>query len=168
MKVLAVKANNRKRQFEVLVGSTLLAFPYSKAEPRPGPEDLVRGAAVDPELGREGFAFELRSGRAGTVHVEQVLEYNEDPGYLRDQLLYQLTVEAQRRVAASALSRRELARRLGTSPAQLYRLLDQTNYAKSIDPLLRLLRALGCDVQLHVRTRTTPLRTRGATLPSSR
>ena len=90
MKVLAVKANNRKRQFEVLVGSTLLAFPYSKAEPRPGPEDLVRGAAVDPELGREGFAFELRSGRAGTVHVEQVLEYDEDPGYLRDQLLYQL------------------------------------------------------------------------------
>ena len=71
-------------------------------------------AFVDRELGSEGFSFVLRSGREGTVHVEQVLEYNRDPGHLRDQLLYALTLEAQKRVKASALSRRELIRRLGT------------------------------------------------------
>ena len=70
----------------------------------------------------------LRSGRTGTVHVEQVLEYNQDPTYLRDLLLYRLTLEAQKRVAESPLSKREIVRRLGTSAAQLYRLLDQTNY----------------------------------------
>jgi len=73
------------------------------------------------------------------VHVEQVLEYNQDPTYLRDLLLYRLTLEAQKRVAKSPLSKREIVRRLGTSAAQLYRLLDQTNYRKSVDQLLALL-----------------------------
>jgi hypothetical protein len=86
--------------------------------------------------------------------VEQVLEYNRDPGYLRESLLYNLTLEAQKRVAASPLSRRELIRRLGTSATQFYRLLDQTNYRKSIDQLLSLLQVLDCEVRLVVRSKT--------------
>lgn len=62
-------------------------------------------------------------------------------------------VEAQRRLKKSALSRREVIRRLGTSPAQFYRLLDQTNYRKSVDHLLALLHVLDCDVRLVVRDR---------------
>ena len=54
----------------------------------------------------------------------------------------------------SKLSRREIIRRLGTSPAQLYRLLDQTNYRKSVDQMLSLLAALDCDVDLVVRAKT--------------
>lgn len=96
----------------------------------------------------------LASGKEGTVHIEQVLEYNQDPNYLRDALLYKLTVEAQRRAKASPLSKREIIRRLGTSAAQLYRLLDQTNYRKSIDQLLALLHVLDCDVDLLVRAKT--------------
>ena len=41
-------------------------------------------------------------------------------------------------------------RRLGTSAAQLYRLLDQTNYRKSVDQVLNLLHVLDCDVDLIV------------------
>jgi len=88
------------------------------------------------------------------VHVEQVLEYNQDPSHLRDILLYRLTLEAQKRVAKSPLSKREIVRRLGTSAAQLYRLLDQTNYRKSVDQVLVLLQVLNCDVDLVVRTKT--------------
>jgi len=87
------------------------------------------------------------------VHIEQVLEYNRDPGYLRDLLLYKLTLEAQKRVEASSLSRREMMRRLGTSAAQFYRLLDQTNYRKSVDQVLSLLQVLDCDVDLIVRAK---------------
>jgi hypothetical protein len=82
---------------------------------------------VDKEIGSEGLSYELASGDTGTIHIEQVLEYNNDPHYLRDQLLYKLTLEAQRRVAASPLSKREIIRRLGTSATQFYRLLDQTS-----------------------------------------
>ena len=63
-------------------------------------------------------------------------------------------LEAQKRVAKSPLSKREIVRRLGTSAAQLYRLLDQTNYRKSVDQLLALLQVLNCDVDLVVRTKT--------------
>jgi len=109
---------------------------------------------VDKEIGSEGFSYVLRSGREGTAHIEQVLEYNKDPDHLRDQLLYQLTVEAQKRVESSPLSRRELIRRLGTSATQFYRLLDQTNYRKSVDQLVSLLQLLDCDVKLVVRHKT--------------
>jgi hypothetical protein len=88
------------------------------------------------------------------VHVEEVLEYNQDPDYLRDLLLYRLTLEAQGRIATIPLARREIIRRLGTSPAQLYRLLDQTNYRKSVDQMLRLLQVLDCDVDLVVRAKS--------------
>ena len=154
MKIRSVKANNRRRVFEVRVGTGVLPFPYSKAEPAPGLGERVVRVAVDEELAREAFGFELGSGRSGVVHVEQVLEYNQDPSYMRDLLLYKLTLEAQARVAKSPLSKREIVRRLGTSAAQLYRLLDQTNDAKSIDQMLNLLRVLDCEVDLVVRARS--------------
>ena len=154
MTIRSVRANNRRKAFEVRVGAAVLPYPYSKAEPVAIPGDLVVRVVVDEELAREAFVFDLRSGRSGTVHVEQVLEYNRDPSYMRDLLLYRLTVEAQARIASSPLSRREIVRRLATSAAQLYRLLDQTNYAKSVDQMLSLLRVLDCDVDLVVRART--------------
>ena len=110
--------------------------------------------SVDKEIGAEGFTFELASNKSGTVHIEQILEYNRDPGYLRDQLVYKLTLEAQRRVAESRLSKREIIRRLGTSATQFYRLLDQTNYSKSVDQLVSLLQVLDYEVDLRVRAKT--------------
>lgn len=111
---------------------------------------------VDEELGHEAFTYELASGEEGTVHIDQVLDYNRDPRYLSDLLLYKLTLVARERVERSRLSKRELIRRLGTSAAQLYRLLDPTNYAKSIDQLVALLSVLDCEVDLIVRKAPAP------------
>jgi len=154
MKIRSVTYNNRRKVFEVKTSTKKLSFPYAKTEPRPTTEDPVKRVFVDEELGREGFTYELESGRTGTVHAEQVLEYNQDPSHLRNLLLYRLTLEAQKRVAASPLSKREIIRRLGTSATQFYRLLDQTNYRKSVDQLLALLQVLDCDVELVVRAKT--------------
>jgi hypothetical protein len=57
--------------------------------------------------------------------MDHALDYNEEPGYMRDLLLYNLTVEALDRLEASPLSKREIIRRLGTSPAQFYRLMPE-------------------------------------------
>lgn len=154
MKIRAVEQNNRKKTFEIKTAAQIFAFPYSKSDPEPTPDDPVRRVFVDDELGREAFTYVLESGREGTVHLEQVLEYNEDPSYLRDLLLYRLTIEARKRVDASNLSKREIIRRLGTSAAQFYRLLDQTNNRKSVDQLLSLLQILDCDVDFIVRAKT--------------
>ncbi len=154
MKIRSVQINNRKKAFEVKTYSMTFPFPFSKTDPRPTAADPVISATVDKEIAREGFVYVLESGKEGTVHIEQVLEYNQDPGYLRDLLLYKLTIEAQKRVEASDLSKRELIRRLGTSAAQFYRLLDQTNYRKSVDQVLNLLHILDCDVDLIVRAKS--------------
>jgi hypothetical protein len=154
VKILSVSANARRRTFEVKVQGKIYTFPYAKCEPRPSGSDPVVAARVDPELAREAFTYRLKTGQEGSVHVDQVLEYNKDPSYLRNLMLYQLTLAAQGRLAQTPLSKREIIRRLATSPAQLYRLLDQTNYAKSVDQMLRLLSVLECDVKLVVRAKS--------------
>ena len=154
MKIRSVKVNNRKKVFEVKTYSKIYSFPYAKADPVPTSDDPIAEVVVDKELGREGFLYTLESGEEGTIHIEQVLEYNQDPRYLRDLLLYRLTIVAQEKVEQSDLSKREIIRRLRTSAPQLYRLLDQTNYRKSVDQMLNLLHILDCDVDLIVRAKS--------------
>ena len=154
MKIKSVNCNNQRRAFEVKTSTKIYAFPYVKVEPKPVPGDPVVRAYADKELGREGFTYVLQSGKKGTIHIEQVLEYNRDPNYLRDLLLYKLTLEAQKRIAESSLSKREIVRRLDTSATQLYRLLDQTNYKKSVDQLVSLLQVLECDLDVVVRKKS--------------
>jgi hypothetical protein len=154
MKIQSVRFNNKRKDFEVKASGKKYAFPYVKARPSPTSDDQVARVYVDKELGGEGFTYELQSGKTGTIHVEQVLEYNRDPNYLRDLMLYKLTMEAQRRIAESPLSKRAIIRRLGTSATQLYRLLDQTNYKKSVDQLVSLFQLLDCEVDLVVRVKS--------------
>jgi hypothetical protein len=153
VKIQSVQFNNRKKAFEVRMRNRVFVYPYARLERALEAGDQVREAYVDAELAREGFSYVLESGREGTIHAEQVLDYNEDPDYLRQALLYQLTVEAQKRLETTALSKREIIRRLGTSATQFYRLLDQTNTRKSIGQLLSLLHVLDCHVELVVKKR---------------
>lgn len=153
MKILGVEVNNRKHVFEIRTRRGVLVFPYAKADPPPSAADRVVDLFVDPELGREGFTYRLASGIEGSVHVDSALEYNEDPSYMAELAMYRLTQEARERFEASGLSAREVARWLGTSPTQLYRLLEPTNYSKSLKQLLSLLYLLGAEVELAVKDR---------------
>jgi hypothetical protein len=155
MKIVRVRANSRKRQFEVDTRKRTLVFPFAHADPAPSPKDPLKEVFVDAELGREALTYSLASGAEGTVHLDSILEYNQDPNYMAELALYQLTTEARKKFDASSLSAREVARRLSTSPTQLYRLLDPANYAKSMRQLLSLLYVLGYDVEVEVKHRTS-------------
>lgn len=151
MKIRRVMANHRKRQLELTVRSgKMYPLPYSKLNPRPSARNRIRDVYVDRELGNEAVSYVLESGDEGAAHIEQALEYDQDPRYMGELLVYQLTVEAQRRIRKSGLSRREVARRLRTSVPQLYRLLDPANTRKSLNQLVSLLRVLDCNVKLVV------------------
>lgn len=151
MKIVAVTANNKKKSFEVSVeDGDAYSMPYASLDPAPVVNDPVINVYVDSELGDEGFTYTLRSCAEGSVHIDSVLEYNEDPEHLRDLLVHRLTVEAQKCVEASGLSHRELIRRTGTSASQFYRLLDPANTKKSIDKLVVLLSAMQCEVDIRV------------------
>lgn len=152
MKIRRVASNNRKAQLELIVYSgEVFPFPYAKLQPRPTSKNKIRSVYVDKELGNEAATYVLESGQEGSVHIEHAREYNEDPSYLSELLVYRLTVEARRHLEASELSRREVARRLRTSVPQLYRLLDTTNKRKSLKQLVSLLHVLDCDVEVVVK-----------------
>jgi predicted XRE-type DNA-binding protein len=154
VKIQRIETDNRKKEFVLLTeAGAEFSFPYARAAPPPTPVDRLAEVFIDDELGREAFTYRLRSGREGTVHVEQVLDYNEEPDYLADLLLYRLTLEAVRRIETSRLSRRQVARQLHTSVPQLYRLLDPSNSGKSMKQLVALLHVLGCEVDISVRQR---------------
>jgi len=155
MKIRSAKLNNRKNEFSVVTYSGVeYSLPYSEVKPKPTANNRVEKVVVDKELGQEAFTYILKSGKEGSVHIEQVLEYNEDPKYLAELLTYKLSVEAQKRIKYSDLSRRQMAKRLKTSVPQLYRLLDPSNTHKSMTQLVALLHILNCDVDLVVKTRS--------------
>ena len=154
MKIRKVECNNQKKSFEVTTFSgRTFSFPYAKATPSPESENLVHEVYPDPELGKEAFTYVLESGDEGTVHIDHLLEYSDDPAYMARLALHKLTIEARKRVEESSLSKREIMRRLETSQAQLYRLLDPGNYKKSMNQLVELLAAVDCEVELVVKER---------------
>ena len=164
MKIVAVTANNRKKAFEVHTAKGDFTYPYAKLETPPAVHDRVVEVYPDEEVGNEAFTYKLESGAEDTVHGDAVLEYNQDPSYLSEVLLHKLTLEALTAMEESELSKRELIRRLETSPSQLYRLLDPTNSDKSVGQMLALLRLLGREVEFVVRpTRSKPRRRRSVT-----
>jgi hypothetical protein len=153
VRIESVRLDNRRRAFDLVTPRGAFSYPYAKADPVPSTADPVVELFIDEELAGEAVTYRLKSGREGFVHIDMALDYNREPAYMRDLLLYKLTMEAQGRLAESGLAHREIIRRLGTSPAQFYRLLDQTNYSKSIDKVLELLQVLDCDVDLVVTAR---------------
>jgi hypothetical protein len=154
MKIRRAVVNNRKAQIELITSSgKIFPVPYARLAPRPTAKNQIQEVYVDKELGSEAVTYVLKSGIEGSVHIDHALEYNEDPSYLAELLIHQLTVEARGRVDRAGLSRRELARRLSTSVPQLYRLLDPSNTRKSLGQLVGLLHLLDCDVRLVVNPR---------------
>jgi len=148
MKIRKVTNNNKKRCFEIETAKRNYYFPHSRLRLKPSADDKIVEIYADPEIGREGLTYRLESGKEDTIHIDPILEYNRDPDYLRDMLLYRLTVKAQKLLESKKISKREVIRRLGTSPTQFYRLIDQTFYKKTIDQMIKLLAALDCTVDI--------------------
>lgn len=151
MKVNKVSINNRRKEFSVGISSgATYTFPFAEANPRPGTQNRIEEVFIDKELENEAITYVLNSGEEGSIHIEQILEYNEDPNYMAELLTYKLTLEARQGIENSGLSRRQIAKRLKTSVPQLYRLLDPANTSKSINQLVALLHVLNCKVDLVV------------------
>ena len=156
MKIKTVTANNRKKAFEVATASETYPFPYALLRVQPDSKNGIAEVFPDEELGREAFTYRLADGQEDTIHVDAVLEYNRDPSYLNELLLHRLTVEAQKALESTDLTKRELIRALGTSASQFYRLLDPSNHTKSVGQMLALLHLLGREVDVVVSPQRKP------------
>ena len=100
MKIRSVIVNQRKAQLEVVVANgTVFPLPFSQLSPRPTSANRVRDAYPDKELAKEALTYVLESGAEGSVHIDAVLEYNQDPHTMSELLLHQLTVHASSKAA---------------------------------------------------------------------
>ncbi len=151
MKISRVFANNHRKAFIVDSSKGTMDYPYSRLKVKPHTRDPVAHVEPDAELGNEGFTYVLDSGKGDSVHIDSVLEYHKDPDYICELLLHDLTVRALGLLEKQKLTKRELARRLKTSPKQLYRLLDPAYYGKTINQMVRLLHVLGQSVEIVVK-----------------
>ena len=150
MKIKKVEANNYRKCFEIETTKGKLSFPFAKAEVVPTSKDRLTHLSVDKELGQEWITYRLESGREGALPCDAFLEYNRDPEYLAHLMLHRLTIDALSKIEDEGISRRELSRRLRTSPSQLYRLLDPANQTKTIDQMVKLLAVLGYELEYKV------------------
>lgn len=150
MKIKSVSANNHKKCFEIETPKGELVLPFSKSGLVPTASNRVAEVYVDREMGNEGITYVLDSGDENSIPLDAFLDYNRDPEYLSKLLLHRLTIDALDRIKTSKLSRRELARKLSTSPAQLYRLLDPANQTKTVDQMIKLLAALGYELEYKI------------------
>jgi len=116
----------------------------------PSTDNKIKEAYVDKELGNTAVTYILESGEEDSIHLDAFLDYNKDPEYMAKVMLYKLTLTALELVKNSCLSKREIARKLNTSPAQLYRLLNTANYSKTIDQMVTLLASLGYEVNFNL------------------
>ncbi|MEJ2606115.1 MAG: DUF1508 domain-containing protein [Anaerolineales bacterium] len=155
MKITNVTDNSRKKVFEITIGEKTYLFPYAKMRLEPSASNPVVEVFPDPELGGEAFTYRLKSGDEDTIHLDAVLEVNKDPDYLQALLLHRLTVEALEGIEKSGLGKRQLARQLGTSASQLYRLLDPENTNKSVGQMLALLSLVNLDVDLLIYSKSS-------------
>lgn len=150
MKIKNVSANNHKKCFEIETAKGKLSLPFSKAGLAPTLKNPISDLFVDKELANQGITYKLASGAENSIPLDAFLDYNADPDYLAKQLLHQLTLDVLDKSKTAKVSRRELARRLSTSPAQLYRLLDPANYSKTLDQMVKLLSVLGYEVEYKI------------------
>jgi hypothetical protein len=133
-----VRVNNRQRCFEIQTKKGKLSFPFAKLDLPPSSTNRVQDVYVDRRFAKQAITYLLESGDEDAVHVDDFLYYNKDPDYMRDLTLHNLTTKAIELTKESKLPKRELARKLKTSPAQIYRLLDPSNYKKTIDQMVKL------------------------------
>jgi predicted XRE-type DNA-binding protein len=152
MKISAVRGDARKRCFIVSIKSKEYEFPYSYLEHKPSAKNPLISVTPDKEVNCEALTYRLQNGSGDTILTEQILHYNRDPEIIRKQLLYDLSCQAQELIKNRNLSKRSVARLLGIQPAQLYRILDQSFYGKTIDQMVRLFASLGEKVEIHVKS----------------
>lgn len=127
-----VRLDNKKRVFHLEYTSRLkVECPYSSL----GIRGKVIEAAPDPETGHHSFYFVLENGKKNYVPFDQPLHIIQNPEYVKERTLYEMTKRLNEFIRKAGVPKRELARRLGTSMSQFARLLDTTNYKKE---LLRL------------------------------
>ena len=81
MKIESVRANNRKKAFEIETRTGAYTFPYALLHLKPDPKNRITEAFPDEDLGKEGFTYRLAKGGAapGSLSPASVISCQTPP-----------------------------------------------------------------------------------------
>jgi len=143
-----IEFDNRKRVFHLQYTTGLkLDCPYFSL----GIKGKVMDAGPDAEVGGHSFFFVLENGKKDFVPFDQPLHIAQNPEYVKEQTLYEMTKRLNEFIKKEGVSKRELARRLKTSLSQLARLLDTSNYKKELSRLVEIAAMLNYEFKWEFR-----------------
>lgn len=128
----------------------MLNLPFGKLMTPPSKENPIESVWIEPEMAELGVSYKLKNGQVDSVPLEAFLDFNKDPEFIREMELHRLSLLALKAVKKSGISKNELCRMMNTSMSQLLRLLDPTNYSKSLDQMVKLFTLLGHEVKIDV------------------
>lgn len=149
MKIEEVKINTVLNHIEVLA-SRLMIFPLSKLKKPFSSYKNISEFFIDEELGCEAVTLISKTGEEESIHLDSFLEINSDPEYFRNLFLYELTSDLVKVFDSDGLVKKHVAAKLDTSMAQLYRVLDTTNYSKTLDQVIKTFAAIGYKVNYRI------------------
>jgi hypothetical protein len=147
-KFRSVQFNNRKKVFHLIYTSGLeVDCPYSAISVK---KNVVE-AGPDKEVGNHSFYFILEDGYTGYVPYDQPLHIINHPDYVKEEIMWRVTIQLRDVIASKNISKREIARRMNTSVTQINRLLDQTNYNKDLSRLIEMAAIIGYEFDWSLR-----------------
>lgn len=127
----------------------LPVFAWGKASRAGAMDSLARGLALALlELEEAGKPLPAPSER---VDPEGLAELHQpEVVFLEPAPVNPVSLELWRALKVRGLSQRELARRMGTSPSAVHRLLDPFYFGHSLESLRRAARALGVGLEVRL------------------
>lgn len=148
MKMTEVYFSNKTKEIEIEYanGKTLILHYGSLAIDR-----NISQMWIDEETRGKTLVIEYQDGLVDYIPYDQPLALVKDPEYMLQNQIEHLIAEIKERLKAKGISKKFLARQLGTSDNQIHRLLNPRIVNKNLSQLYHLCALIGLEFELKLK-----------------
>jgi hypothetical protein len=146
-KIESATFSNRKKELEITYSSgKTIAIHYGSL----GISKNVSDVWVDKETGNRSLGIEFVDGKVDYMPYDQPLAIAKDPEFMLQNHIEHVTAQIREELAKRKISKKYLARQLGTSDNQIQRLLSPKILNKNLTQLYKLVSLLDLQFELHL------------------
>lgn len=140
--------DNHKREIELVYTSgKKVTVHYAHI----GIQAPIRKIWIDKETRGKSIGIELDNGKVEYMPFDQPLALVNDADYLLEHHIELMTTKIRQAIVQEKISKRYLARQLGTSDNQIQRLLNPAILNKNLTQLYRMAVLLGLEMQITLK-----------------
>jgi len=148
IKLVSVAFNNRSKELTVVYrNGKKVVLHYGQL----GLKGNLAAAGVDPESAGYALFLEYVNGKREFVPYDTPLLIVQDPDYLLQDSIENLVADIRKKLRATKISKKYLARSLKTSDIQIERLLDSRILNKNLVQLNEIAHCLGASLELSLK-----------------